>query len=359
MAEEPKLVLLRDHYVPPTYTPTSSFQLPDITAAHFEIKSGFIQMLPLFYGLNTEDPYKHLDEFIEICSTIRLQNFIEDALRMCLFPFSLKEKAKYWLNSLETNSITSWAQMQHEFLKKYFTIGKTNQIRRDITSFSQIEGEPFHETWERMKDLLRKCPHHAVPKWQLVQCFYDGLTEPHRQMVDASCGGTFMLKSEDDAWTLFENLSENSLHHSSSGRRTNTRSQTLYEVSQPLDLNAKVDALSRKLDQLLASGFVPATASHIHTPHNACSFCSDPSHQAGNCSIIGQSSEPPFEHMNAVYSRPVSDHFNNSYNPALRNNSNMWRPNVPQYNGLQNQAYQQSNNQFYQPPPNSRPPNPQ
>jgi hypothetical protein len=216
MAEEPKPVLLRDHYVPSTYTPTSSLQLPDITAAHFEIKSGFIQMLPLFYGLSTEDPYKHLDDFIEICSTIRLQNFTEDALRMRLFPFSLKDKAKYWLNSLETNSITSWAQMQHEFLKKYFTIGKTNQIRKAITGFSQIEGEPFHETWERMKDLLRKCPHHAVPKWQLVQCFYDGLTEPHRQMVDASCGGTFMLKSEDDAWTLFENLSENSLHHSSS-----------------------------------------------------------------------------------------------------------------------------------------------
>jgi hypothetical protein len=180
MAEEPKPVLLRDHYVPSTYTPTSSLQLPDITAAHFEIKSGFIQMLPLFYGLSTEDPYKHLDEFIEICSTIRLQNFSEDALRMRLFPFSLKDKPKYWLNSLETNSITSWAQMQHEFLKKYFTIGKTNQIRRDITSFSQIEGEPFHETWERMKDLLRKCPHHAVPKWKLIQCFYDGLTEPHR-----------------------------------------------------------------------------------------------------------------------------------------------------------------------------------
>jgi hypothetical protein len=107
MVEEPKPVLLRDYYVPSTYTPTSSLQLPDITAAHFEIKSGFIQMLLLFYRINTGDPYKHLDEFIEICSTIRLQNFLDDALRMRLFPFSLKDKAKYWLNSLETNSITS------------------------------------------------------------------------------------------------------------------------------------------------------------------------------------------------------------------------------------------------------------
>jgi hypothetical protein len=94
---------------------------------------------------------------------MRLQNISEDALRMRLFPFFLKDKAKHWLNSLETNSITSWAQMQHEFLKKYFTLGKTNQIQKAITRFSQI-GEKFHETWERMKDLLRKCPHHIVPK---------------------------------------------------------------------------------------------------------------------------------------------------------------------------------------------------
>jgi hypothetical protein len=174
-----------------------------------------------------------------------------------------------------------------------------------------------------MNDLLRKCPHHAVPKWQLVQFFYDGLTEPHRQMVDASCGVTFMLKSEDDALILFENLSKNSLHHSSSNRRTNAKSQILYEVSQPLDLNAKVDALSRKLDQLLAYGFVPTTSFHMHTPHDACSFCSDPSHQAGNCPIVGQFSEPLAEQMNVAFSRPGGDHFNNSYNPGLRNNTSV------------------------------------
>jgi hypothetical protein len=89
--------------------------------------------------------------------------------------------------------------MQQEFLKKYFLIGRTNQIQRAIFGFSQSEGELYYETLERMKDLLKKCLHHAVLRWPLVQCFYDGLIEPHRQMVDASCGGTFMLKSENEA----------------------------------------------------------------------------------------------------------------------------------------------------------------
>ena len=77
----------------------------------------------------------------------------------------------------------------------------------------------FHETLEILKDLTRKCPHHTIPKWKLVQYFYDGLSERHRQMVDASCGGTFMLKNKHEAWQLFETLSENSLHHMFAAQR--------------------------------------------------------------------------------------------------------------------------------------------
>jgi hypothetical protein len=42
-----------------------------------------------------------------------------------------------------------------------------------------------------------------------VQSFYDGLTKSCRSMVDASYGETFMLKSEDEAWAMIENLSNN------------------------------------------------------------------------------------------------------------------------------------------------------
>jgi hypothetical protein len=109
--EEERPVLLRDHYLPSTCNSPSCLQLPNITVANYEIKSSIIQMLPSFYGLNNEDPYKHIDEFLEICSTIKMHGFSEDALTMRLFPFSLKEKAKHWLKSLEPNIVTSWTQM--------------------------------------------------------------------------------------------------------------------------------------------------------------------------------------------------------------------------------------------------------
>ena len=67
--------------------------------AQYEIRSSIIQMLPSFYRQMNEDPYKHLDEFLKICSTVKIQNFSDDALRLKLFLFSLKDKAKHWLNS--------------------------------------------------------------------------------------------------------------------------------------------------------------------------------------------------------------------------------------------------------------------
>ena len=106
--------------------------------------------------------------------------------------------------------------MKAEFLKRYFPISRMNTIRKAIIIFGQIEGEQFHQSWEHLKELIRICPRHQVPKLQLIQIFYDGLVEGFWKMVESSCGGTFMTKSEDEAWSLFETLSENSMHHASS-----------------------------------------------------------------------------------------------------------------------------------------------
>ncbi|CAN6455268.1 unnamed protein product [Victoria cruziana] len=138
-------------------------------------------MLPSFHRLATEDPYKHLDEFLDVCTTVKIRHVDDGALRLRLFPFSPNDRARDWLKSLPPSvSIATWEDLQREFLKKYFPIGKTNHYRRVISLFSALEGESFHQAWKRMKDLLRKCPHHQIPRWQVLQGFYDGLTEAHR-----------------------------------------------------------------------------------------------------------------------------------------------------------------------------------
>ena len=88
-------------------------------------------------------------------------------------------------------------------------------MRWAIIGFTQLSGEQIHESWEKLKKLLRKYPHHGLSKWQIIQAFYKDLGDQYRQMVDTSCGGAFMSKSEDEVYTLFEILSENSINYTS------------------------------------------------------------------------------------------------------------------------------------------------
>ena len=98
--------------------------------------------------------------------------------------------------------------MEDAFLRKYYSVGKTSAVRRAICEFSQGPGEVFYEAWERLRDLLRQCPHHGIPKHEITQIFYDGLRAPDRYLLDAASGGTFMSKYEDEALELIELMAE-------------------------------------------------------------------------------------------------------------------------------------------------------
>ena len=92
----------------------SSIVRPAITANTFEIKPGIIQWVQnsvQFGGSPTEDPNTHIRDFIEICNTFKFNGVSEDAVKLRLFPFSLRDKAKSWLYSLPAGSITTWEDL--------------------------------------------------------------------------------------------------------------------------------------------------------------------------------------------------------------------------------------------------------
>ncbi|CAA6675893.1 unnamed protein product [Spirodela intermedia] len=149
------------------------------------------QMLPNFHGLPLEEPHQHLEKFHMVCDLVNLPQVTPEIIKMKLFPHTLRDKASHWLSTLD-RELTSWKDIEQAFLRKFYPLGKIQNMRKHIWNFSQRPGETLHETWETFKDLLRKCPQHAIPKWQLNIIFYDGLLEQHRNMVDSICGGAFM-----------------------------------------------------------------------------------------------------------------------------------------------------------------------
>ncbi|KAL6320237.1 hypothetical protein AAG906_005307 [Vitis piasezkii] len=99
--------------------------------------------------MESENPYAHIKEFEDVCNTFQEGGASIDLMRPKLFPFTLKDKAKIWLNSLRPRSIQTWTDLQAEFLKKFFPTHRTNGLKRQISNFSAKENEKFYECWER------------------------------------------------------------------------------------------------------------------------------------------------------------------------------------------------------------------
>jgi len=57
---------------------------------NFELKSGFIHLLPTFNGLAGEDPHTHLKEFHMVCVGMKLNGVDEEQVKLKAFPFSLE-----------------------------------------------------------------------------------------------------------------------------------------------------------------------------------------------------------------------------------------------------------------------------
>lgn len=68
-----------------------------------------------FSVLPNNDPNLHIASFFEIYNTFKYTGVIDDAIRLRLFPFSLRDKSKMWLNSLSAGTITTWEDFTRNF----------------------------------------------------------------------------------------------------------------------------------------------------------------------------------------------------------------------------------------------------
>lgn len=111
---------------------------PEIIAPQFELKPIMFQMLQTvgqFNGLPTEDPHLYLRLFMEVSDCFKLPGVTNDALRLKLFPYSLRDRARAWLNSLPSGSVITWQQLTERFFMKYFSPTKNANLRNEILLF--------------------------------------------------------------------------------------------------------------------------------------------------------------------------------------------------------------------------------
>ena len=103
---------------------------------NFELRTSLITMVLVkqFYGLPSKDASGYLQHFLELCDTIVIKDVTPASIRLCLFPFSLAEKAKQWFYK-EKEAVNKWDKCSVAFLAKIFPMGKTNALRGKISNF--------------------------------------------------------------------------------------------------------------------------------------------------------------------------------------------------------------------------------
>ncbi|WKA10509.1 hypothetical protein VitviT2T_028075 [Vitis vinifera] len=82
---------LRDPIHPPRMSAPSCIVPP---TEQLVILPHIIPLLPTFHGMESDNPYQHIKEFEDVCNTFREGGASIDLMRLKLFPFTLKDKAK-------------------------------------------------------------------------------------------------------------------------------------------------------------------------------------------------------------------------------------------------------------------------
>ncbi|XP_011001629.1 PREDICTED: uncharacterized protein LOC105108855 isoform X2 [Populus euphratica] len=171
-------------------------------SVNFELKFGFIHLLPTFNGFAGEDPHTHLKEFHMVCVGMKPNGVDEEQVKLKAFPFSLKKAAKTLFFSILSCSIETWNAMKKIFLEKYFLVSRVANIRKEICGIRQFHRETLSEYWKRFEQLCIQCPHHQILDQLLIQYFYEGLMPTNRNIIDAA--------SPEAARQLISNMEANS-----------------------------------------------------------------------------------------------------------------------------------------------------
>ena len=353
---------MRDHIHPPRVSAPSCIVPP---ADDVAVRPYLVPLLPTYHGMENENPYTHLRDFEEVCTTFREGMMVMDLLKLKAFPLTLKDKAKIWLNSLRPRTIRNWSELQAEFLKKFFSAHKTNNLKRQIYTFAAHEGEKFYQCWERFLETISACPHHGFDTWMLVNHFYGGMSPAMRQLLETMCGGDFLSKHPEEAMEFLSYVAETSKGWDEPNPRGIERFRPpvnqrggMYALNDEMEMKARLSTLARKVEELEGKQLheVQAVTDNNAQP-NPCTNFQSPAQPIEQCSMTPAVKDLMSECAHTVGQfKPQQPNapYGNTYNPNWRNHPNLaWKPNPPAYVPPEAKPQFGSPSQSQQPPSSS------
>nr|GEV16591.1 reverse transcriptase domain-containing protein [Tanacetum cinerariifolium] len=226
-----------------------------IQATNFGLKNDMIQQIQIscqFHGLLGDDANKHLDKFLHVTQSIKVNGVTDNALLLYLFPHSLTHHATAWFDRLPRNFINTFEKMAKMFLGKYFPPSMVTKLRNGIINFRQRLDESLFEAWERYKLLIDRCPNHNMLPVTQIDTFYNGLTLGHRDTINAAAGGTFMKRRPKECYDLIENMTAHHNDWDTSAQRSESSSSITSSFDPEIvALKAEMAKINKNLMRVL------------------------------------------------------------------------------------------------------------
>ena len=127
---------------------------PAINANDFELNPALITMVQQypFAGHSTENPNEHLGRFLRIANSIKLSGVKPEVIQLQLFPFSLRDMAITWFNSLPYESVNTWEELMRAYFSKFFTPSLGSEQRLEITNSKHGGNENKYTAWRDLAE---------------------------------------------------------------------------------------------------------------------------------------------------------------------------------------------------------------
>lgn len=124
--------------------------MPNINVAQFEFKPIMFQMLQVISQYSffvVDDLYLNLRKLLEVANNFKLLGVTDDVFRLRPLLYSLRDRDKAWIISMEQNFVSTWNDLDEKFLAKYFPHVKNAKMINEITSFRQVEDDSVFDAW--------------------------------------------------------------------------------------------------------------------------------------------------------------------------------------------------------------------
>ena len=190
-----------------------------------------------------------------MANTVKLNGVRLEVIKLQLFPFSLRDIAASWFDSLPYGFVNTWEELMEAYLSIFFPPSLTSERRGEITTFKQGEYESLYTAWERYKRLLKRCPMHGIDLKTQMDIFYHSMNHTSKGIIDAACGGAIRRRRAEEARQLIEDLTRCTMSppSESSGRSSRAKGNGMIELNKMSAIEAEMDALMHRLDKRMHS----------------------------------------------------------------------------------------------------------